>query len=103
MKPKTSFTEICSRSCSCSYKDRIPEETFIKILKGDLNLLDEWLPHIICFFNETPIDWVCGVMKQLNLKIEDLYKINIMFPSPFKSKRLGEIDEYFKCNVRTFE
>ena len=101
MKQKTSITEICARSCSCSYKNIIPKEVFIKILRGNVDLLDEWIAHIIYFLNETPIDWVCLVMKELDLTIEDLYKINDKISEIFKSKRLGSIDEYFKYHFKS--
>ena len=98
MKPKTSYSEVCARSCSCSYKRIIPKEIFIKILHGDTILLEDWELHIIYFLNESPIDWICGVMMELNITTEDLSKINKKLPECFQCKRLGDIDKLFKYN-----
>ncbi len=100
-KRTAKYSEFVPRSCSCSSRRQLPSDVFLKILKGDTILLDEWLPQMTCFINEMPFPWIIGSLQEANATFEIIETINNFTPPGFRDpERIKELKEYIEKNLQ---
>ena len=103
-KRTAKYSEFVPRYCSCSSRRELPSDIFLKILKGDSDLLKEWLPHMTCFITEMPFPWIVGSLKEADATFEIIEKINNFTPVVFRDpERMIELKKYIDGSIKTKE